>query len=198
MKVETVIAGELTLPRSFGENMNPLIVRACIGPVGCGKTTFIEQNFSAEKYVRVRMGFVLRDMIGTGAMAATENPNAPDLTEGVVKQFLMQGVRLALDMKRELVLDGHPRSVEQAKWLFGWMQGLQPQKFHMVLHCFDRSLEEQEERLRKRSGGEIDPFDLVRLRRSRLDFMDTVEFCKTKHQSFPNTVETKWERTASS
>lgn len=151
--------------------MATLAVHSVLGSVSAGKSTFIGQTWSPDDAVIMRIGSMLRAAIGTTAMAKEASPNAPALTEDFARSCVEQGYLLAVRLNRPLVLDGFPRTTEQAKWVMkvmfapeGWIL---KQPVHYSAHVL--TVCDAEVRSRVEASNKGKEFDLLRLEQSLRD-----------------------------
>lgn len=84
-----------------------------MGGQGVGKGTFARMLCDIHNYVHIETGAILR------AAAKTDSKIAEIITHGdlVPEEILLQLISKNINTNEDIILDGFPRNLEQAKWL---------------------------------------------------------------------------------
>jgi len=96
----------------------------CVCGVGCsGKSTYCDKlgakilEESGIRPVILQPGIFFRSTLGPDFFEVLDNPTAPVVTENWVRNMVWQATNLAYNYKRDLIIDGFPRTLEQFYWL---------------------------------------------------------------------------------
>ncbi|CAN5182960.1 adenylate kinase [soil metagenome] len=90
---------------------------ALLGPVGVGKGTQAQRAAGRLNYVRVSTGDLVRDQIEAGTELGRELKGYSDRGDPVPDETIMDLIRFHLQPAGAWILDGIPRTVEQARAL---------------------------------------------------------------------------------
>lgn len=90
---------------------------ALLGPVGVGKGTQAQRVSERLNYVRVSTGDLVRDQIEAGTELGQELKGYSDRGDPVPDETIMDLIRVHLQPAGAWILDGVPRTVEQARAL---------------------------------------------------------------------------------
>ena len=90
---------------------------ALLGPVGVGKSTQAQRVSGRLNYVRVSTGDLVRDQIEAGTELGQELRGYSDRGDPVPDETIMDLIRVHLQPAGAWILDGVPRTVEQARAL---------------------------------------------------------------------------------
>lgn len=90
---------------------------ALLGPVGVGKGTQAQRAAGRLNYVRVSTGDLVRDQIEAGTELGRELKGYSDRGDPVPDETIMDLIRVHLQPAGAWILDGIPRTVEQARAL---------------------------------------------------------------------------------
>jgi len=95
----------------------------CVLGVTCsGKSTYCEKlkddyaDRDRPRPILLRMGRFFRDTIGPDFFAELDSPAAPDATEMWVRNMVWNAQTFAYNYKRDIIIDGFPRTKEQFEW----------------------------------------------------------------------------------
>lgn len=143
-------------------------IHLVLGPICSGKSHYISSKFSCEEQVVVRIGKFLRESIGLSAMAKDPSPNVCMVTEDWVRKHVSGAMYCARELKRDVVFDGYPRSVEQVEFLSNLIYplcnvwGVNPK---VLVHELSVKRETVEGRILARASGnkEMAAFDRMRI-----------------------------------
>lgn len=94
------------------------LILCVIGTTGSGKSTLIEECFPKPLWITASPGKMIRQSIGMSPAKDEVNPNRWDITEDLVRNYVLNLLEIACDLRRPLVLDGFPRDRQQAEWFF--------------------------------------------------------------------------------
>ncbi len=88
-----------------------------LGPVGTGKGTQIQRISESLNYARIATGDLIRDQIKADTEVGREIRNYVDQGEPVPDEVVMELARPHLNPAGGWILDGYPRTIEQARAL---------------------------------------------------------------------------------
>lgn len=86
-----------------------------LGPPGSGKGTIAEKLAKDFKFLNISAGVLLREEVKKGTTIGKEIKKYIDKGELAPYKFVVEMVKLEIHDKKGYILDGFPRSVEQAK-----------------------------------------------------------------------------------
>jgi hypothetical protein len=89
-----------------------------IGTTSSGKTYAVDNCFPQPLWIVGRPGRMIRESVGMFPAVTQKNPNRWDLTEDLVRNYVLDLLSVACELNRPLVLDGFPRDRQQAEWFF--------------------------------------------------------------------------------
>lgn len=143
-----------------------------VGPVGSGKTTYIDRNFDPEESVIIRPGRFIRESAGVGFMMNDPYPNAPASAWWIVENLVHTGMKLSRILGRDMILDGMPRNVNQLAYLRACHRSY---GFDLiVLHSVYPAIPEYSRRFEMRSRQKGKEFDHIRRTGSMSDYVEVV------------------------
>lgn len=86
-----------------------------LGPPGSGKGTVSEQLVKDFKFKHISPGEILREEVSKGTSLGKEIAKYMEKGDLVPDQFVVEAVKLEIKGSNHFILDGFPRSVDQAK-----------------------------------------------------------------------------------
>lgn len=147
--------------------------------VSCvGKGHFIENAIKEcdveNRPVVLQHGKFFRNTLGPEFFLSQPNPQAPEITEPLVRNMVHECARIAHLSKKNLIVDGFPRTKEQVQWVINSSK-LRDWNFQLVflfLHCDADILLE---RMRKRRELEGSGSEALTMERHRVEVKTLVE-----------------------
>lgn len=90
-----------------------------LGPPGSGKGTVAERLARERHFIPISMGEILREEVNKGTSLGQEIKKYIEKGNLVPDQLAVEMIKLAVGKKNHFILDGFPRTVEQAKKIAG-------------------------------------------------------------------------------